>query len=159
MTKIYSFLLAMILLTAAALPAHAQLEVDVKKGQINPVPVAISPFYPERPEFAQFAKDIPDIITNNLRGSGLFKPVSPGAFIQNAASIQKDGPHFPEWKAINSQVLVSGSVTQAADGRTRVEFRLWDVFSQKQISGMAYMTTPQNWRASPILFPMKFTNA
>lgn len=146
MTKLYSFFLALMLLVGATLPAHAQLEVDVKKGQINPVPIAISPFYPERPEFAQFAKDIPDIITNNLRGSGLFKPVSPGAFIQDASSIQKDGPHFAEWKAINSQVLVSGSVTQAPDGRTRVEFRLWDVFSQKQISGMAYMTTPQNWR-------------
>lgn len=131
---------------AFALPANAQLRVDVNKGKIEPVPIAISPFYAERPEFAQFAKDIPDIITNNLRGSGLFKPVSPGAFIQDSASIQKEGPRFAEWRAINAQALVTGSVTQAPDGRTRVEFRLWDVFSQKQMSGMAYMTTPQNWR-------------
>ncbi len=139
-----AFLALMVLLIAV--PAHAQLEVGVKRGKIEPVPVAISPFYPERPEFAQFAKDIPDIITNNLRGSGLFKPVSPGAFIQDPTSIQNEGPRFAEWRAINAQALVSGSVTQAPDGRTRVEFRLWDVFSQKQISGMAYMTTPQNWR-------------
>lgn len=138
--------LALMIGLLAASPAHAQLKVNVNKGKIEPVPVAISPFYPERPEFAQFAKDIPDIITNNLRGSGLFSPVSPGAFIQDAASIQKDGPQFPEWRAINAQALVSGSVTQSGDGRTRVEFRLWDVYSQKQISGMAYMTTPQNWR-------------
>ncbi|PZO83858.1 MAG: Tol-Pal system protein TolB [Micavibrio aeruginosavorus] len=130
----------------SALPAQAQLRVDVNKGKIEPVPVAISPFYPERPEFAEFAKNIPDIITNNLRGSGLFKPVSPGAFIQDAASIQKEGPRFAEWRAINAQALISGSVTRAPDGRTRVEFRLWDVFSQKQISGMAYMTNEQNWR-------------
>ncbi len=129
-----------------AVPAQAQLRVDVNKGKIEPVPVAISPFYPERPEFAEFAKNIPDIITNNLRGSGLFKPVSPGAFIQDAASIQKEGPRFAEWRAINAQALISGSVTRAPDGRTRVEFRLWDVFSQKQISGMAYMTNEQNWR-------------
>ncbi len=138
--------LVLAFLVMVATPAHAQLRVDVSKGKIEPVPVAISPFYPERPEFAAFAKDIPDIITNNLRGSGLFKPLSPGAFIQNPASIQKDGPRFPEWRAINAQALVSGTVTQAPDGRTRVEFRLWDVFSQKQISGMAYMTTSQNWR-------------
>lgn len=139
-----AFIALMVLLIAV--PAHAQLEVGVKRGKIEPVPVAISPFYPERPEFAQFAKDIPDIITNNLRGSGLFKPVSPGAFIQDPASIQNEGPRFAEWRAINAQALVSGSVTKTPDGRTRVEFRLWDVFSQKQISGMAYMTTPQNWR-------------
>lgn len=138
----------MMTLTAlmVAMPAQAQLRVDVNRGKIEPVPIAISPFYAERPEFAAFAKDIPEVITNNLRGSGLFKPVSSGAFIQDAASIQKDGPRFPEWRAINSQALVSGSVTKAPDGRTRVEFRLWDVFSQKQISGMAYMTTDQNWR-------------
>lgn len=145
MKTLYSAFVLLACLLASA-PANAQLKVNVSKGKIEPVPIAISPFYPERPEFAQFAKEIPDIITNNLRGSGLFKPVSPGAFIQDAASIQKDGPRFAEWKAINAQALVSGSVTQAGDGRTRVEFRLWDVYSQKQISGMAYMTTPQNWR-------------
>ena len=145
MTKFCSLFLVLLGLVVA-MPAQAQLRVDVNKGKIEPVPIAISPFYPERAEFSQFAREIPDIITNNLRGSGLFKPASPGSFIQDAASIQKDCPRFPEWRAINSQALVSGSVTQAPDGRTRVEFRLWDVFSQKQISGMAYMTTPQNWR-------------
>lgn len=127
-------------------PAHAQLRVDVNKGKIEPVPIAIAPFYAQRPEFAAFAKDIPQIITNNLGGSGLFKPLNPASFIQDAASIQKDGPRFGEWRAINAQGLVTGSVTQAPDGRTRVEFRLWDVYSQKQMSGMAYMTTAQNWR-------------
>jgi TolB protein len=144
MKFVSAFLLTIALLAAS--PAQAQLRVPVNAGKIEPVPIAISPFYPERPEFAQFAKDIPDIITNNLRGSGLFKPVSPGAFIQDPASLQKDGPRFAEWRAINAPALVTGSVTQAPDGRTRVEFRLWDVYSQKQISGMAYMTTPQNWR-------------
>jgi TolB protein len=143
-----TFFIALLSVAAlvASVPAHAQLRVDVTRGKIEPVPIAISPFQPERPEFAAFAKDIPEVITNNLRGSGLFKPVSPGAFIQTAASIQSEGPRFAEWRAINAQALVTGTVTQAADGRTRVEFRLWDVFSQKQISGMAYMTTPQNWR-------------
>ncbi|MFA5592039.1 MAG: Tol-Pal system beta propeller repeat protein TolB [Micavibrio sp.] len=140
------FLLALMVLVFGAMPASAQLRVDVNKGKIEPVPIAISPFHAERPEFAQFAKDIPELITNNLRNSGLFKPISAGAFIQDTASIQRDGPRFAEWRAINAQALVTGTVTRAPDGRTRVEFRLWDVFSQKQIAGMAYMTTPQNWR-------------
>jgi TolB protein len=145
MKKFSSFFLALIALMLAA-PAHAQLEVGVKRGKIDPVPIAITSFAAERPEFSQFAKDIPDIITNNLRGSGLFKPLNPASFIQDPASIQKEGPRFAEWRAINTPTMVSGSVTQAPDGRTRVEFRLWDVYSQKQISGMAYMTTAQNWR-------------
>lgn len=144
--KTMKLVYALMALIFLASPAQAQLRVPVTKGKIEPVPIAISPFYPERPEFAQLANEMPEIITNNLRESGLFKPVSPGAFIQDAASIQKEGPRFAEWRAINAPALVSGSVTKAPDGRTRVEFRLWDVFSQKQISGMAYMTTPQNSR-------------
>lgn len=32
------------------------------------------------------------------------------------------------------------------DGRLRVEFRLWDVFAEQQIVGLAYFTVPDNWR-------------
>ncbi len=142
MTRLFVFL-ALVLF---ALPAQAQLRVDVTKGSVEPLPIAISPFFPERPEFAELARDIPGIITSNLKGSGLFAPVNPASFIQDPNSIHKDGPRFAEWRAINAQALVTGSVTRAPDGRTRVEFRLWDVFSQQQMSGMAYMTTPQNWR-------------
>jgi TolB protein len=32
------------------------------------------------------------------------------------------------------------------DGRLRVEFRLWDVFAEQQMVGLAYMTSMTNWR-------------
>lgn len=140
------FLVLFLAAMAAPQVARAQAEFNITSGKLEPLPIAVSSFYPEKPEFAQLAKDIPDIITNNLRGSGLFNPIGQNAFIQNPASLQADGPRFPEWRALNAQALVSGSVTRTPDGRTRVEFRLWDVLSQQQLSGMAYMTTPQNWR-------------
>lgn len=143
MSKFFVIFTALIM---AALPASAQLRVDVTKGKVDPMPIAISPFYAQSPDLAQFARDIPGIITTNLKNSGLFAPVNPNAFIQDARSLESDGPRFAEWRAINAQALVTGSVTKGADGRPRVEFRLWDVFAQKQIAGMAYMTTPQNWR-------------
>lgn len=127
--------------------ANAQIKAPaVTSGTANAVPVAISDFYPEKPEFQQLAKDIPGIITNNLKNSGLFNPLNKNAFIQSPASLHADSPRFAEWRALNAQALVAGSVTQTPDGRTRVEFRLYDVFSQQQLTGMAYMTTPQNWR-------------
>lgn len=143
MLKKILFVMALMMISGSAM---AQLRVDVTKGKIDPMPIAISPFYAQSADLAQLAKDIPGIITNNLKGSGLFAPVNSGAFIQSAESIEQDGPRFAEWRAINAQALVTGSVTKTSDGRPRVEFRLWDVFSQKQIAGMAYMTTPQNWR-------------
>jgi len=76
----------------------------------------------------------------------LFDPLNPNSFIQSPASIAVDDPRFGEWRAINAQALVSGVVKRGADGKPRVEFRLWDVFSQQQLVGMAYSTTPDNWR-------------
>lgn len=138
--------LTILVLTFGSSKAQAQAEFDITSGKMEALPMAVSQFYAERPEFNELARDIPEIITNNLRGSGLFNPINQNAFIQNPGSLEKDGPRFAEWRALNAQALVSGAVTRAEDGRTRVEFRLWDVFSQQQLSGMAYMTTPQNWR-------------
>ena len=126
--------------------AFAQLRVDVTRGSVDPLPIAVSGFYPQKPEFADLARDIPNIIIRNLQSSGLFETLKAESFIQNPESLEKEGPRFGEWRAINAQALVSGAVTRTRDGKTRVEFRLWDVFSQKQLIGMAYMTTPQNWR-------------
>ncbi len=139
-----------VLLCALALfsrPAMAQIQAPaVTAGSAQSVPIAISKFSPQNPGLSSLATDIPAIIARNLQSSGLFEPLNPNSFIQTPASIEADSPRFGEWRAINAQALVSGTVTKTDDGRTRVEFRLWDVFSQQQLTGMAYMTTPQNWR-------------
>jgi TolB protein len=126
--------------------ARAELRVVVGEGNFQPLPLAVSTFHYNNPQQREIAQQIPQIINTNLENSGLFKPVNPRAFVQDPKSIAEDGPRFGEWRAINAQALVTGSVMQGADGKTRVEFRLWDVYSQQQLIGMAYMTTPQNWR-------------
>ena len=138
--------LVFVMFLTSITPAKAQLEVDITSGKLEALPIAISKFHPENPAYADFARDMPAIIARNLQSSGLFDPLDPQSFIQSPQSLRNDDPRFGEWRAINAQALVSGSVTQADDGRTRVEFRLWDVFSQQQLTGMAYMTNEQNWR-------------
>lgn len=125
--------------------AQAELRVVVNKGVVEPVPIAITNFVAADPSGQEFSTSVPGVITSDLASTGLFKPIDPRAFIQDAASMQQQ-IRFNEWKAINAQALVTGKVTKAEDGRTRVEYRLFDVFGQTQMTGMAYMTTPQNWR-------------
>jgi len=55
-------------------------------------------------------------------------------------------PRFGDWRQINAQALVTGSVQAQGDGRFRVEFRLWDIGAEQQLAGFAYTTTKQNWR-------------
>jgi TolB protein len=138
-----------ILLALILIPVSAQAQIEapaVTAGSAQSLSIAVSKFSPQAPEFNDLARDIPAIIARNLQSSGLFEPLNPNSFIQTPDSIEADQPRFGEWRAINAQALVSGTVTKTNDGRTRVEFRLWDVFSQSQLTGMAYMTTPQNWR-------------
>ncbi|QQG35449.1 MAG: Tol-Pal system protein TolB [Micavibrio aeruginosavorus] len=126
--------------------AKAELTVAIGSANMEPLPIAISPFYADAGADQIVATDMPRVIEANLERTGLFKPLNPRSFIQTPESLVKDGPRFAEWRAVNGQALVTGHVTRSADGRTRVEFRLWDVFGQAQMIGMAYTTTPQNWR-------------
>ena len=128
-------------------PAHAELRIDITSGKIEPLPIAITTFQTDDNTNGQgLSFDIPQVIAANLERSGLFKPLNSRAFVQSTQSIHQEGIRFGEWRAINAQALVTGTVSRQGDGRTRVEFRLWDVFSEKQLTGTAYTTTDQNWR-------------
>lgn len=138
--------LTFVLLFVSVAPVHAEVKINVTQGSVEPLPIAITTFYAGAAGARDIAQNLPQVVSADLERTGLFAPVSPRAFIQDPASIQQNGPRFGEWRAINAQALVTGSVTMDPDGKARVEFRLWDVFSQQQLAGMAYTTTQQNWR-------------
>lgn len=148
MQKFYGILLAAFVIFGTAghaAPAKADLKIDVTRGQAQPVPVAIPDFMGSTPEDNEMGRNMVQVISANLNRSGLFRTLDPRSFIQDAASAQA-GPRFGEWRTINAQALVTGVLSKTADGKTRVEFRLWDVFAEQQMVGTAYMTTPANWR-------------
>jgi len=131
--------IALALIFSFILPAQAELRIDITRGEVKPMPIAI-------PEFSgALGKRMVKVISDNLNRSGLFRTLNPKSFISKNISKQKS-PDFADWRAINAQALVTGVFKRTFDGRTRVEFRLWDVNAEQQLIGMAYMTTPSNWR-------------
>ena len=106
---------------SAARPAAAALKIDVTQGNIQPLPIAIPDFLPASPGEAEMARGITQIITGNLKRSGLFAPIDPAAFIEKAVSF--DAPRFDDWRVINAQALVTGRLTRQGDGRFRVAGR------------------------------------
>src|SRR5262245_48808108 len=120
--------------------AVAVLKLDVTQGNIQPIPIAIPDFASGDPASG---RNVSQIITSNLQRSGLFAPIDPAAFIEKVTPDRT--PRFPDWKQINAQALVTGRVG-LADGRLKVEFRLWDVFAGQQLHGQQYNTTADNWR-------------
>lgn len=142
MMKKYCLFICFLLI---AFPAQAELRVDLTRGVSEPMPIAVSSFFAQGGD-ANLTRQMPGVIAANLERSGLFDPVNPDSFVQSPASVHADGVRFAEWRATGAQALVTGSVSRTPDGQQRVEFRLWDVFSQKQLIGTAFTTTPDNWR-------------
>lgn len=136
----------LVVLIFISIPAQAKLEIDVTRGAVEPLPIAVTDVYASDPSLNTVAQGLTGVIKNNLRNSGLFEPMNPAGFIQSSRSSNEDGPRFPEWKAINAQALVTANLKRSNDGRLRLEFRLWDVFAEGQLIGTAYTTTETNWR-------------
>lgn len=135
---------AALVLLVAAVPVRADLRIDITRGKPEPMPIAIPAFAGAGGTESQVGSDMAQVVSADLESSGLFRPLDPRAFIQNVAA--GEGPRFGDWRQINAQALVTGSVTAQGDGRLRVEFRLWDVIAEQQLAGFAYTTTRANWR-------------
>lgn len=137
--------LVVMFVAAAARPAGAELKIDVTRGYVEPMPIAITSFHGGTPRGKEFGQNISEVLSADLESSGLFRPIDPGAFIQTASSLRVQ-PRFSDWRLINAQALVNGRSEILEDGRLRVEFRLWDVFAEQQMVGFAFFTVPDNWR-------------
>src|ERR1700756_2817944 len=125
--------------------ARAQSKLSVTEGNVAPMPIAIPNFVPGGPSDGDVGAGVAQVITNNLKRSGLFAPIDQTAFIERITNIDV-APQFQNWKTINAQALVTGRVTRQSDGRLKAEFRLWDVVSGQQLAGQQYQTAPEYWR-------------
>ncbi|MBN9135665.1 MAG: Tol-Pal system protein TolB, partial [Phyllobacterium sp.] len=128
-------------LAIAILPARAELKLDITKGVVEPMPIAITDFL----SGDQLGANITGVIAADLERSGLFAPIDKGAFIEKISNPDA-APRFEDWKVINAQALVTGRVTKQPDGRLKAEFRLWDTFAGQQLDGQQFFTSPDSWR-------------
>lgn len=137
--------ISLLLITLSCKTLSAELRIDITQGTVKPLPVAVTDFVGVSADEQKYGRNISRVISNDLERSGLFKPLDKRAFIQ---SKQDSGtlPRFGDWRIISAQALVQGRVMLVPDGRLRVEFRLWDVFAEQQMQGLAYFTAPDNWR-------------
>ncbi len=125
--------------------ASAAVEIDITKGNLQPLAVAVAPFGGAGEQDSKLGAQIADVVTADLERSGLFRPIDSAAFLQK--SIDVDGaPRFVDWRMINAQALLVGRVEKLSDGRLRTEFRLWDIVAGKQLIGQQFFTRPDNWR-------------
>ena len=133
--------------------SYSLIEVDISRGNLNPLPISVSPLFTDKTSNNLLKNDlkienlgikIADVVENNLKQTGLFNPLSRKAFLQKP-DIAHLKPRFEDWALIKSQALITGKISYKNE-KLKVEFRLWDVLAGREMLALAFTTVPNNWR-------------
>jgi len=139
------FLAAALIASTIPAAAVAEMRVDINRGNIDPLPIAIPDFLGTDAASTEYGQKVTRVVAADLERSGLFRPIDARAFIQSTASLGLQ-PRFGDWRLINAQALVNGSAEIRQDGQVQIQFHLWDVFAEQQMTGLELSTQPENWR-------------
>jgi len=139
------FLLAVVLLSVLVAPVSAQQRIKITEGQVAPTPIAIAEFTNLDGEVSDVGRQISEIISNDLLSSGLFEPIDSAAFIAPPKS-PAIRPDFANWAPLGAKGLLVGSAEIDADGKLQVEFVLWDVITERNITSGAGNASPDGLR-------------
>ncbi len=134
-----------VLIWLVAAPAQAALKVVIDQANPTPLPIAVTDLASNSGEGATIGKDISEVIAADLERSGLFKPISSSAFIEKVG-FNFSIPRYADWRQINAEGLVTGTIVTDGTGKMKVTFRLWDVAQEQQMAGKEFNTLTRNWR-------------
>ena len=86
--------------------ARGEVRIDITRGRVQPMPIAISPLFGEGGQEAELGRSIKGVIAANLERSGLFRPLDERAYIQAPNVLRSNQlPRFGDWRVINAQAL------------------------------------------------------
>ena len=106
-----TILLILIFFTLFPFKTLALIEVDITRGNLSPLPLAVSPLSSNKNDKETLQKElniedlgleISKIVENNLKKSGLFNPLNKDAFLQKP-DIAHLKPRFEDWSLIKAQ--------------------------------------------------------
>jgi TolB protein len=143
--KYFTFLLIGISIVFSS-GVRAELKLEIDAGRVDPLPIAVMDFYSGKSNLDAIGAKITGVIQNNLKNSGLFRPIDRKAFIRQKEPLG-DLPHFNDWQAINAQAMVHGELLpHEENGKFQVKFYLWDVYAREMLEGQLLVTEKDNWR-------------
>ena len=107
--------------------AHAELTIQITSGADNPIKIAVAPM-----SLGSGASvDISAIVSEDLRRSGLFDPMSQANMLSHPSTVQE--VYFRDWGIVGMEYLVIGKAARQADGRTQVMFSLLEVPGERTV--------------------------
>ena len=140
-----------LLAIAFAQPAFAQLSVDVTGDIQNDLNIAVPALATPQDtptlagSTAALGIKVAEVITADLRGSGLFKPAGPAGL----RAVGFDGvrsPDYDHWSGTGAEALVQGFVRANANGELTVGCYLYDVSLKTELMSQGFALAPAEWR-------------
>lgn len=134
-------LLALCLGLLLAVNANARVRIDITSANTEPLPIAITAFHTEDASLKSEVREVRDVVADNLKNSALFNVIEQNMYLQTPASIAENNPVFSEWRVINSELLLTGTLKKITEGNTeklQADFRLWDTVEEREVVGWRY---------------------
>jgi len=92
--------------------AYSLIEVDITRGNLDPLPIAVSPLHVDTQsenyqdvKIKELGSLISSVVEKNFRSTGLFNPLNKDAFVQKP-DIAHLKPRFEDWSLITAQALI-----------------------------------------------------
>jgi len=125
-------------LSLTAVPAFAQMAIEITGVGSQQFPIAVANFRVDAP----LAEDLAGIIRADLARCGLFRLVDAGPeAIDEMARV-----NLPDWKGRGADSLAIGSAIRLADGRIEIRYRLYDSVKGNQVDGLAFVSSGTDLR-------------
>jgi len=144
MKKLIFLIIAIVVTTATV--AEARIYIPIDQPSEMKFPIAIADLQRKKGS-RSVARDVAEIIRNDLKLSGYFLVIPPERFKSQARKegVTESDINFAYWKSINAQALIKGEVSKEG-GRTIVTMRLFDPYLGKMLIGKKYKGRKKQWR-------------
>tara|TARA_R110000824_G_scaffold288508_2_gene476547 strand:+ start:117012 stop:118256 length:1245 start_codon:yes stop_codon:yes gene_type:complete len=122
---------------------HAQLNIVITQGVDNPVPIAIVPF--EWEGFGVLSDNVDEVISNDLRNSGEFGPISPSNMLSQPH--EQSEVYFRDWRFLGSDYLLVGKISRNESSQLiQVQYEFFDVVREQRLFGEVITGTESQLR-------------
>lgn len=143
MNKAVVRVVAMVALVFAGAAAHAQLTIEITRGQENAVPIAIVPFGWESTGAAPF--DVAEVVAADLARSGRFTTLDRKDMIDRPSSGAQI--RFQDWRYLKNDYIAVGKLMPEGPNRFAADFELYNVLNSQRLAGQRLTASADSMRA------------
>lgn len=119
--------------------AKAVLTIEISDGFDNATPIAVVPFGNDLRGLVSV--DIAQVVADNLRRSGRFKPSARNALPSNP--VEPKQVVFQDWRPLGVDNIIIGNVSKMPNGNYQVDMRFMDVLRKTQVFGQRWTNVPE----------------